>query len=136
MNDGVQPLIRAPITLRWRDLDAFNHVNNSTYLTYIEEARLVWFSRIEGPWYSDQCSPVVAATNINYRAQLAWPGNIVVELYCERIGNSSLTLKFRIIDAGDPEKVYGDGDVVLVWINPGSGRATPLPAAVRKACEG
>ncbi len=130
-----QLLIEVPITLRWRDLDAFNHVNNSTFLTYIEEARLVWFSRIEDTWYSEQSSPVVAATNINYRAQLAWPGQILVELYCERVGNSSLTLKFRILDAVDREKVYSDGDVVLVWINPGSGGATRLPEAVRKACE-
>ena len=33
-------LFRMPIALRWRDLDAFNHVNNSKYLSYLEEARL------------------------------------------------------------------------------------------------
>ncbi|MBW3551311.1 MAG: ABC transporter permease subunit, partial [Proteobacteria bacterium] len=33
-------LIRVPMPVRWRDLDAFNHVNNSKYLSYLEEARL------------------------------------------------------------------------------------------------
>ncbi|MGO4780308.1 acyl-CoA thioesterase, partial [Lysobacter sp. 2RAB21] len=40
---AVQPaLIRIPLSVRWRDLDAFNHVNNSQFLSYLEEARLRW----------------------------------------------------------------------------------------------
>ena len=31
------------IEVRWRDLDAFNHVNNASYLGYVEEARVRWF---------------------------------------------------------------------------------------------
>ena len=30
---------------RWRDLDAFKHVNNATFLSYIEDARIVFFKR-------------------------------------------------------------------------------------------
>lgn len=36
-------LFRMPIDLRWRDLDAFNHVNNANFMTYVEEARIRWF---------------------------------------------------------------------------------------------
>ena len=36
-------LFRMPVALRWRDLDAFQHVNNSNFLTYLEEARIRWF---------------------------------------------------------------------------------------------
>ncbi len=32
------------IEIRWRDLDGFAHVNNSTYLTYLEEARDEFFT--------------------------------------------------------------------------------------------
>ena len=46
---GMQPsaspgftLVRIPLSVRWRDLDAFNHVNNSKFLSYLEEARLRW----------------------------------------------------------------------------------------------
>src|SRR3546814_7830400 len=41
--DNRTALFRMPIALRWRDLDAFNHVNNSTFMTYLEEARIRWF---------------------------------------------------------------------------------------------
>jgi acyl-CoA thioester hydrolase len=128
-------LIEVPIALRWRDLDAFKHVNNSTFLTYLEEARLTWFARIDGPWFAENYVPVVAATTVNYRAQLAWPGQIVVGLSCARLGNSSLTLEHRMIDAANLEKVYSDGSVVLVWIDPANGKPVPLPDAVRRACQ-
>ena len=130
-----QLLIEVPIALRWRDLDAFNHVNNSTFLTYLEEARLIWFSRIDGPWFAEDYMPVLAATHVNYRRQLSWPGEVIVELRCERLGNSSLTLTHRILDAVDREKVYSDGNVVLVWVEPVSGKSVALPEAVRRACQ-
>jgi acyl-CoA thioester hydrolase len=128
-------LIEVPIALRWRDLDAFNHVNNSTFMTYLEEARLLWFSLLDGSWFTENSMPVVAATNINYRAQLSWPGQISVELYCERLGNTSITLSHRIVDASDRRKVYSDGNVVLVWIEPAGGKPVLLPEAIRRGCQ-
>jgi acyl-CoA thioester hydrolase len=127
-------LADVPITLRWRDLDAFNHVNNSTFLTFLEEARIVWLSRLFENWDRGEVTPIMAATQLNYRRQLNWPGRIVVELYCERLGNTSLTIAHRIVDAGDASIVYLDGNVVMVWIDPASGRPVPLPQVIRNAC--
>ena len=33
------------INTRFRDLDAFNHVNNAVFLTYFEDARKTFFER-------------------------------------------------------------------------------------------
>ena len=129
------PLFVAQLAVRWRDLDAFNHVNNSSYLTYLEEARLQWLGRINGPWFDDAAMPVLAASELNYRLPIAWPATLQVELRCERLGNSSLTLAHRIADAGDPGRLYSDGRVVLVWMNPLTGRSVALPAAVRSAAD-
>jgi acyl-CoA thioester hydrolase len=128
-------LIEAPIALRWRDLDAFNHVNNSTFLTFIEEARLRWFASLAGPWFTSAYAPVVAATHVNYRKQMTWPGHIVVELYGERVGNTSVTIAHRIVDADDRSRVYSDGYTVLVWIDLSSGKSVSLPEAVRNGCQ-
>ena len=43
-------LLETPIELRWRDLDALNHVNNASFLTFFEEARLRWFARLAEAW--------------------------------------------------------------------------------------
>ena len=54
-------LQRMPIELRWRDLDAFNHVNNSNFMTYLEEARIRWFESLGEEWVTDATAPLLAA---------------------------------------------------------------------------
>ena len=131
---GRQPLFIAAIAVRWRDLDAFNHVNNSAYLTYLEEARLQWLAGVPGPWFDEHAMPVLAASTLNYRAPIIWPGALRVELYRARLGGSSLTIAHRVVDAADPARLYCDGEVVMVWMDPATGRSVPLPQAIRDAC--
>ncbi len=127
-------LIRVPLSVRWRDLDAFNHVNNSKFLSYLEEARLRWMMTLPGEWIDENVAPVVAAATINYRRPIAWPNEIVVELFVERLGNTSLTIGHRILDADNDTTLYADGNVVMVWIDRQRGQAAALPDAVRTAC--
>ena len=128
---ATQPLFRMPLQLRWGDLDAFNHVNNSRYLTYLEEARIRWFDSLGEPWVTDDFAPVVASVLLNYRAPIPYPADVIVELFMERLGGSSVTIGHRIISA-DGKMLYNDGQVVAVWIDRTNGRATPLPEAVRR----
>ena len=126
-------LASVPIRIRWRDLDAYNHVNNATFLTYLEEARLVWLHGLKGEWYAPTCSPVLASSQVDFRRSIEWPGEVVVDIHCEKLGNSSLTLSHRIRSA-DGAQHYADASVVMVWINPANGRPTALPDVVRAAC--
>jgi len=123
-----------PLHVRWRDLDAFNHVNNSSYLTFLEEARLQWLRTVPGEWFTEHAMPVMAAVELHYRKPIAWPAEIDVQLSCERLGNTSLTVGNRIVDRNDANCVYADGNIVMVWIDPASGAAVPLPDAIRRAC--
>lgn len=124
-------LIEADISVRWRDLDAFNHVNNSNYLTYLEEARLQWLQQLPGEWMNAQAAPVMAASEVNYRRPIAWPAQVQVQLFSQRLGNTSMVIGHRIVDANDRERVYCDGHVVMVWMNPQTGKSVPLPQVVR-----
>ncbi|GAA5076363.1 acyl-CoA thioesterase [Lysobacter panacisoli] len=127
-------LIRVPLSVRWRDLDAFNHVNNSKYLSYLEEARLRWMLSVPGQGLDDDVAPVVAAANLNYRRPIEWPAEVEIELFVERLGNTSVTIGHRIVDAKDADVLFCDGNVVMVWIDRVNGRAAQLPEAVRSAC--
>lgn len=122
------------ITVRWRDLDAFQHVNNATFLTYIEEARLQWLQSLPGPWVSDATAPVMAASQLNYRRPIEWPETLRIELFSQRLGNTSVTLGHRIVSARDPAILYSDGHSVLVWIDRRSNKPAAIPAVVRTAC--
>jgi acyl-CoA thioester hydrolase len=127
-------LIRVPLSVRWRDLDAFNHVNNSKYLSYLEEARLRWMLSVPGQGLDDHVAPVVAAASLNYRRPIEWPAEVEIELFVERLGNTSVTIGHRIVDANDDSVLFCDGNVVMVWIDRGTGRAAQLPEAVRLSC--
>jgi acyl-CoA thioester hydrolase len=128
-----EPLFVATLGVRWRDLDAFNHVNNSNFLTYLEESRLQWLSHVPGPWFDETSMPVLAASEINYRQPIAWPATLHIELRCKRLGNTSMTIAHRIVDAGDATRLYSDGHVVMVWMNPATGKPVSLPQAIREA---
>jgi acyl-CoA thioester hydrolase len=124
------------MSVRWRDLDAFNHVNNSSYLTYLEEARLQWLTDVPGASDHDQAQPVLVASHLNYRRSISWPARLQIELFCERLGNTSLTISHRIIDADQPDQLYCDGNVTMVWLDPALGTPVILPDPIRRAAQG
>lgn len=128
-------LFRMPLQLRWSDLDAFNHVNNARYLTFLEEARIRWFDSIGEAWVTDEFAPVVVSTLLNYRQPIPYPADVVVELYVDKVGTSSVTIGHGIA-SDDGATLYNDGNVVAVWIDRSTGRPRPLPDSIRKAVEG
>ena len=61
---------------RWRDCDAFRHINNATYLSYIEDARLEFMRR----WgiTQDGKSVIVASVKIDYYKQVVHPTELII----------------------------------------------------------
>ena len=64
---------------------------------------------------------------------MVWPNDILVELFVERLGSSSVTIGHRILDQKDEDVLYSDGNVVVVWIDTQTGKSASLPDAVRAA---
>ncbi|NJC03832.1 acyl-CoA thioester hydrolase [Xanthomonas sp. 3272] len=133
MSEEHKVLARIPISVRWRDMDSMGHVNNAKYISYLEEARVRWMLGVEGVAMTDRIAPVVAATNVNYKRPLIWPNDILVELFVERLGSSSITIGHRMLDQKDEGVLYSDGNVVVVWIDTQTGKSASLPDAVRAA---
>ena len=128
-------LFRLAMPVRWRDMDAFGHVNNATYLGYVEEARVQWFKSLSSDWDGEQSAPILAAVHMNYRRPAAWPLDLAVELFVERIGGKSLTLGHRLTHRDEPATLYADGNAVMVWVDK-QGHSVPLPEHIRAACSG
>jgi acyl-CoA thioester hydrolase len=75
--------------VRWDDLDAMGHVNNATYLTYIQETRFLWLST---------AAMVVARAEVDFLEPIYEGGRFVdVTLWVESIGNSSFNLAYEVI---------------------------------------
>ncbi|MCX5592202.1 acyl-CoA thioesterase [Alcaligenes endophyticus] len=99
--------------VRWGDLDALNHVNNSVYFRYIEEARVQLMQHMGLTLPSDY-GAVLAHTALDFLRPLLYPASIRVIIELVRIGRSSLELNVYVQDAADETIVYARGKNVLV----------------------
>jgi acyl-CoA thioester hydrolase len=124
---------RIPLDLRWRDLDAFGHLNNASTVSLFEEGRIRWLTQLLPEWGELDSAPVLAAITVNYRQPVHYPQALVVELQATRIGSSSVTLGQRLLTAAGA--VHADGEVVLVWVERASGKPSPLPPILRQRFE-
>ncbi|HRO62583.1 thioesterase family protein [Thermomonas sp.] len=129
--NATSSVFRMPLPLRWSDLDAFNHVNNARYLTFLEQARIEWFESIGEPWVTEDFAPVVASATLNFKRPIEYPSKVFVELFTDRLSTRSVVIGHRIVD--EDGRLYCDGNVVAVWIDRRSGRSTELPECVRRA---
>ena len=78
------------VSTRFRDVDAFNHINNAVFLTYFEDARKIFFER----WNInlEERSLIVASIKIAYLKQLTPPSNLIVGQKVSRLGSISFDL--------------------------------------------
>ena len=102
---GVQSITDYPhhyeFKTRWKDIDFFGHVNNAVFLTYIEDARIMYFKR----WNitEKKRSLIVASIKIDYLRQIEHPSNLIVGQKVSRIGNSSFEIQSAIFLNNDPK---------------------------------
>ena len=108
------------VDVRWRDVDALGHVNHAVFLTYLEEGRDAFYSRVLGgdPIY------VVVRIELDLRAEVRYSDRrVTVHIEPERLGTTSLTTRETILTpSGD---VAAEARVVSVrW---DAARRTPVP---------
>jgi acyl-CoA thioester hydrolase len=85
------------IKIRWRDMDAYGHVNNAVYLNYLEECRDAWAQSILGR-IADVWDFVLAHVEIDYRSQLTQDdGEVIVRCAVESFGRSSVRTREQIL---------------------------------------
>jgi acyl-CoA thioester hydrolase len=120
------------IEIRWRDLDGFAHVNNSTYLTYLEEARDEFFTDVLGETVH---RVVIRHIEIDFRSGLVHADDHVdVEVELEAIGSSSATTRERIRSVADG-RVAAEARTVVVHTDAARESAQPWPDESRRALE-
>jgi len=128
-----KPVWTETITVRWGDMDALGHVNNTEYFRYIEQARISWFTARHIPMVEYDCGPVIVRTSCDFLKAIVYPATVVVSTEITSIGRSSFTVRHEIRDADDPAVHYANADAVVVWVNHAQGRSAPLPKKVLDA---
>ncbi len=122
------------LRIRWRDVDAYGHVNNAVYLTYLEEARDAWVEDVLGPVADDVWHFVLARVAIDYRRELTQAdGEVVVRCGLASVGRSSIRTREEI-RTRDGE-LSAEASAVIVPRDPATGRSRALTPAERAALE-
>lgn len=121
------------IEIRWRDLDAFDHVNHIVFLTYLEEARDEWLGRVLGDgglvW-----GYVIARVEIDYRRELTLEDDVVVaRCSLERLGTKSVVTNESIVTRGG--ETAAEAKAVLVARDEQTGRSRVISDEERAAFE-
>jgi acyl-CoA thioester hydrolase len=122
------------IPIRWGDMDAMGHVNNTVYFRYIEQARISWFDAIGCTPDPAGEGPVIVNAHCSFLKQLKYPGEIEVSTLVGPPGRSSfeMTHEIRMVGAdGAPGAVHAEGGAKIVWVNSPLEKSAPLPDWIR-----
>jgi acyl-CoA thioester hydrolase len=106
-------VLRIPI--RWGDMDAMGHVNNTVYFRYMEQARIAWFESLvpQAEAWSDM-SIVIVNASCNFRKPINYPGTVEVKVFAGAPGGSSVATSYELILN---DELHADGAATVVFLD-------------------
>lgn len=134
MGEGRVKLFTYSMSVRWGDMDALGHVNNTIYFRYFEQARIAWFESlgVAGGLLGEQSGPLIVNASCTFLRPITYPATLQVQVFGATPGRSSFDLEYEIRDAKRLEVLYTTGATKVVWVNYEVNRGTPIPSAVRE----
>lgn len=131
MSDAVMPEnfpLRIVETLRYSDTDRQGHVNNAVFSTLLESGRVNILYDQREPLAADGCAFVIARLEIDFLAELNWPGVVDVATAVARIGRSSLEIRQALFQNNECAAVSRS---VIVQMNETTRRSQDLDEKAR-----
>jgi len=117
------------IPVRWGDMDAMGHVNNTVYFRYMEQTRISWFEALMPrgeAWGSTGI--VIVNASCNFRKPINYPGTVEVRMYAGPPGASSLPTSYELfVD----KQIHADGEAKIVFIDMDKQKAIRIPENLR-----
>jgi acyl-CoA thioester hydrolase len=124
--DNAQHVHTAELDVRWGDMDAAGHVNNSRFFSYFEEARVEWLkATLERSMFSEK-GPVLASASCDFERPVHHPATLHIDVYAEPPGRSSLPTHYTAQRAASDD-IVATGEAVLVWVDVETGTPVPVP---------
>jgi acyl-CoA thioester hydrolase len=118
------------IPIRWGDMDAMGHVNNTVYFRFMEQARISWFNELGVLAGPDGEGPVIVNASCTFKRPFVYPGMVEVRTYAGKPGGSSIPTFIEMRIEGDPA-LYAEGAAVVVWMNFPANKPIRVPERIR-----
>jgi acyl-CoA thioester hydrolase len=119
------------IPIRWGDMDAMGHVNNTLYFRYFETIRIAWFDSIGCRPDPAGEGPVIVNAFCSFIRQLEYPGEVLARHYVANAGRSSFDTYMTLERTDRPGVVCTEGGARCVWVDFPKQKSTPLPDWIR-----
>lgn len=113
--------------LRFSDVDPLGHINNVAYVALFESGRVAFFADTGHPVTAQPMLMAVHLT-VDYRSPLTFPGTVDIGTRVMRMGRRSMTIAAAVFDGN---RCAATCECVMVTVDPDSGRAVPVPDALR-----
>jgi acyl-CoA thioester hydrolase len=117
--------------IRWGDMDAMGHVNNTVYFRYLEVARLEWLFKVGGKPNPLGTGPVIVNAFCNFIRQLEFPGDVLAKHYITNPGRTSFDTYVTLERVDAPGVICAEGGSKTVWVDYQAHRSVPLPDWLR-----
>jgi len=128
-------LLTTRIPVRWGDMDAYNHVNNTVYFRYFEQARVEWLEAMNFAVRPDRAdAPVIINASCTFLIPVNYPATVEVRLFAGDPGRSSVMTWYELRVVGD-DRLYAEGAAKVVWMDTRTGKSVPLPDTLRAVFE-
>lgn len=126
--------MRMPIQIRFTDVDVFGHVNNAIYAQLFDTARYTYMKQVLPDVDPKGKSMVLVHLETNFRKQILFGDKVYVETRIDRVGNRSMGMSQRMVDAGTGD-VHADSYGVLSTYDAALQQSFPMPEAWRERLE-
>jgi len=145
--------LHTPVRIRWSDIDAYGHVNNSAMLRLLEEARVLAFWAPDPDEVDESGSApepiidgrpgsgtmtVIAAQRLEYLASTPYFRRpLDIQLWIGHVGGASLDISYEVWSpvGHEPAELYTRATTTLVMVDAATNRPRRLTAVERAACE-
>jgi len=118
--------------IRWGDMDAYGHVNNTVYFRYMEQARVEWIEDMGVLVRPGGTGPVIINASCTFLKPMNYPGMVEVRTYVGHPGRSSVQSHVEMLIDGE---LYAEGAAKIVWMDTQTGKSAAIPDNVRAVLE-
>ena len=124
------------IPIRWGDMDAMGHVNNTTYFRYLETLRIEWMCSVGCRPAPQGEGPVIVNAFCNFYRQLEYPGDVRATLYVSDAARTTFETWATLERTDQPGVICAAGGATTIWVDFPKQKAAPLPDWMRALIEG
>ncbi len=112
-------------SIRWVDIDAYNHLNNAKYYDFMTECRAIDFGEA-----INECGFLVVENSCKFKKPVLYPAKILIEHFSRNINKCSFELIYNCIN--ETGSCCAQGFAIMVCFDLSKNRLIRIPEKVKE----